>query len=39
MQAPKAFGLAVLLGLKPKNLILSAAAGTTIAQAHLSNDE
>ena len=34
-KAPKAFGLAVLLGLKPKNLILSAAAGTTIAQADL----
>ena len=34
-KAPKAFGLAVLFGLKPKNLILSAAAGTTIAQADL----
>ena len=34
-KAPKAFGLAALLGLKPKNLILSAAAGTTIAQADL----
>jgi hypothetical protein len=38
-RAPKAFGLAVLLGLKPKNLILSAAAGTTIAQADLSGGE
>ena len=38
--APKALGLAVLLsGLKPKNLILSAAAGTTIAQAGLSAGE
>src|SRR5271169_6714066 len=34
-KVPKAFGLAVLFGLKPKNLILSAAAGTTIAQADL----
>ncbi len=34
-KAPKAFGLAMLLGLKPKNLILSAAAGTTIAQADI----
>jgi len=38
--APKAFGLAVLLGgLKPKNLILGAAAGTTIAQAGLSGEQ
>jgi len=37
--APKAFGLAMLLGLKPKNLILSFAAGTTIAQANLSGGE
>ena len=35
----KAFGLAMLLGLKPKNLILSAAAGTTIAQADLPGGE
>jgi hypothetical protein len=34
-KAPKAVGLAVLFGLKPKNLILSAAAGATIAQADL----
>jgi hypothetical protein len=35
--APRAFAFAVLLaGLKPKNLILSAAAGTTIAQADVS---
>ncbi len=38
LKAPKAFGLAALLGLKPKNLILSAAAGT-IAQADLAGGE
>jgi threonine/homoserine/homoserine lactone efflux protein len=38
--APKAFGLAALLGgVNPKNLILAAAAGTTIAQANLSGGE
>jgi threonine/homoserine/homoserine lactone efflux protein len=38
--APKAFGLAALLGaLNPKNLLLSAAVGTTIAQAGLSSSE
>ncbi len=35
----KSFGLALLLGLKPKNLILSIAAGTTIAQAGLPGGE
>jgi hypothetical protein len=38
--APKAFALAALLGgLNPKNLLLAAAAGTTIAQANLSGGE
>jgi hypothetical protein len=37
LTAPRACGLALLLaGLKPKNLILAAAAGTTVAQANLS---
>jgi threonine/homoserine/homoserine lactone efflux protein len=38
--APKALGLAALLGaLNPKNLLLGAAAGTTIAQADVSSGE
>jgi threonine/homoserine/homoserine lactone efflux protein len=38
--APKALGLAALLGaLNPKNLLLGAAAGTTIAQADASSGE
>ena len=38
--APRAFGLAALLGgVNPKNLILAAAAGATIAQANLSGGE
>jgi threonine/homoserine/homoserine lactone efflux protein len=38
--APKALGLAALLGaLNPKNLLLGAAAGTTIAQADVSSRE
>jgi len=38
--APKAFGLAALLGgVNPKNLLLAAAAGTTIGQANLSGGE
>jgi len=37
---PKAFGLAALLGgINPKNLLLAAAAGITIAQANLSGGE
>jgi threonine/homoserine/homoserine lactone efflux protein len=37
---PKALGLAALLGaLNPKNLLLGAAAGTTIAQADVSSGE